>query len=428
MVRGLIGRQKIPRRACMILVSAALTMSVIGCHDIDLRLIIDDLSTVDPAYQWTYKPPPLNSDGMNASDRFGTSVDISHSGGYGIVGSIGESGNQGAAYIYEIDDNALTQLARIVSDVPADWDWFGFSVAISSDYAAVGAAWDDGGRGYVKLFERSDSTWSYHKTLGPGALADADARFGFSVAMSDTYLIVGAPQDGADDQGSAFVFEQDSGGTGNWGIRDEINSFAPAADEMFGYSVAITDVNALVGTQGDYFAPAERAGACYFFTRSGVTWDDVISFSSDVPAAGDFFGASVAMTDVWAVVGCPGRNEAYVYKKSGAAWAEESVFLTPEGGGDDDFGCSVSVSDSFIVVGAEQASDSLQPGFFSVYVLDVDTCSYLDTLSDETAPNDADFGHSVAESNGDLICGAPFDDVPADKSGTVKHHYYKRIK
>ena len=83
-----------------------------------------------------------------ASDNFGRSVSIS--GGHVIVGSIGDSEDEngantlfgaGSAYIYELneDSTAWNQEQKIVASDRGEDDKFGFTSAISGNYAIAGA-------------------------------------------------------------------------------------------------------------------------------------------------------------------------------------------------------------------------------------------------------------------------------------------------
>ena len=104
----------------------------------------------------------------------------------------------------------------IASDAAQD-DYFGRSVAISGDYAIIGA---DGNRdngfysGSAYIFERdaTDGTWSQKKKLTASDAAQDD-YFGSSVAISGDYAIVGAYRnDGPFDSGSAYIYHKNKDG------------------------------------------------------------------------------------------------------------------------------------------------------------------------------------------------------------------------
>ena len=108
------------------------------------------------------------------------------------------------------------ELAKLLADDGAAYDWFGFSVAISGTTAIVGAHWDDNDNGDASgsayLFDISDpATPAQIAKLVPsdGEVYD---EFGCFVAISNTTVIVGAYRDIDNGiySGSAYLF--DAGG------------------------------------------------------------------------------------------------------------------------------------------------------------------------------------------------------------------------
>ncbi|MHC4529104.1 MAG: Ig-like domain-containing protein, partial [Planctomycetota bacterium] len=92
-------------------------------------------------------------------------------------------------------------------------DYFGGSVSISGDYAVVGAYCDDDNgtsSGSAYIFRFDASSWApYQKLLASdGAAYD---YFGYSVSISGDYAIVGAQEDNdnGSDSGSAYIFKRD---------------------------------------------------------------------------------------------------------------------------------------------------------------------------------------------------------------------------
>ena len=101
-------------------------------------------------------------------------------------------------------------------------------------------------------------------TASDGATGD---MFGWSVAISGTTAIVGASRD--DDRGkysgSAYVFEK----SGNmWSQVAKLTASDGAAEDWFGWSVAISGTTAIVGAYGDDDR-GENSGSAYVFDVSG---------------------------------------------------------------------------------------------------------------------------------------------------------------
>ncbi|HUU98061.1 MAG TPA: FG-GAP repeat protein [Phycisphaerae bacterium] len=146
-----------------------------------------------------------------AGDGFGWAVSVA--GEIGVIGAPGDDdqgSGSGAAYVFERSANLWVELAKLTADDVAVDDVFGWSVAVSGEVTIVGVPYDDdyGARsGSVYVFERGPSGWGQMAKLTPVDAAEGD-YFGYSTAVSEDVLVVGAPHD--DDNGfrsgSAYVF------------------------------------------------------------------------------------------------------------------------------------------------------------------------------------------------------------------------------
>ena len=160
---------------------------------------------------WTEQAKITASDGA-ANDLFGRSVAIS--GEYVVVGAHGndDAGRySGSAYIFKRNGDAWTEQAKITASDGAADDHFGRNVAISGEYVVVGAHGnDDAGSvsGSAYIFKRDGDAWNEQAkiTASDGA---ADDNFGISVAISGDFAVVGA--NGDDDagsySGSAYIYD-----------------------------------------------------------------------------------------------------------------------------------------------------------------------------------------------------------------------------
>ena len=154
----------------------------------------------------------ITSSDVAGSDYFGYSVAISDS--YVIVGSKGDDDNgsaSGSAYIFDLTTG--NQLHKLTANDAAASDEFGRSVSISDNYAIVGAPFnDDNGSesGSAYIFDVSSGNQLHKLTDSNGAANDI---FGRSVAISDSYAIVGADadDDNGSNSGSVFIFDVSSG-------------------------------------------------------------------------------------------------------------------------------------------------------------------------------------------------------------------------
>ncbi|CAK0874638.1 unnamed protein product [Prorocentrum cordatum] len=143
------------------------------------------------------------SDGA-AGDRFGFSVAVSSDGARVVVGSRYDNDqgfNSGSAYV--LDGATGERLLKLVASDGAAGDFFGSSVAVSSDGArvVVGAYGDGSLSGSVYVLDGATGERLLKLVASDGA---ADDRFGFSVAVSSdgARVVVGAHRD--DDQFGQF--------------------------------------------------------------------------------------------------------------------------------------------------------------------------------------------------------------------------------
>ncbi len=156
---------------------------------------------------WTQQEKLTASDGVGG-DYFGYSVSIK--GDSAIVGARGVGGTTGAAYVFVRSGTDWAQQDKLVASDGAGIDWFGCSVSIDGDHAIVGAYQDDdngSNSGSAYVFARSGTDWTQQEKYAADDGA-ANDELGYSVAISGDYAIVGAHRD--DDQGiesgSAYIF------------------------------------------------------------------------------------------------------------------------------------------------------------------------------------------------------------------------------
>ena len=327
-------------------------------------------------------PPPGSCEDFSSSstirasdpqtnDYFGISVAIS--GDYAIVGAEGGDGviaDTGGAYIFKSAGAGKwpqTETQKLVSSDGQAGDFFGQDVAISGDYAIVGAYGVAGGvnTGAAYIFEKDPVIgWPENETQKLFA-SDGQAGdfFGYSVAISGDYAIVGALGD--DDQGNsagaAYIFKKDP--VTGWPENETQKLFASGGQgaDFFGYSVGISGDYAIVGAWGDD-DQGNFAGAAYIFTQSSGNWTQTQKLLASDGAASDRFGDSVAISGDYAIVGARGEDDqgndagaAYIFKKDPVTgWPENETqkLLASDGDADDQFGYSVAISGDYAIVGA----------------------------------------------------------------------------
>ncbi|HUQ07106.1 MAG TPA: hypothetical protein VM261_31665 [Kofleriaceae bacterium] len=266
-----------------------------------------------------------------------------------------------------------------------DGDQFGFAVAVHGDVIAVAAWTRDVGsaanQGAIYIFRREGGAWSEIQRLAaPGERPGVS--YGYSLALSDSWLVVGSSCDASSARG-IFATVQDNVGApcagGVYAYRRsvsgwELDSFIKAsnadASDSFGESLAIQGDTLVVGAPvessraGD---PADnsvmRSGAAYVFAHHDSGWTETAILKAAQPVAEDYFGESVALKDgVIAIGGTGGLGAVELFQKMGGVWnhADRRLGATyPDG--NDQFGGAVALFSDALVVGALFEDGTLDP-------------------------------------------------------------------
>ncbi|WP_413613500.1 hypothetical protein [Bdellovibrio sp. HCB-110] len=301
------------------------------------------------------------TNGRKLSDQFGRSVAISgetlvvgvpyqgyDENGANLVGSAG------AAFVFTRSSNVWSlqqKLAGSGTNGRVVNDYFGTSVAISSETIAIGASsqdYDENGAnsaasaGAVFVFTRSLNVWSLQQKLVGGGTNGrmASDEFGTSISLSGDSLVVGAIKQDYDENGdnavmnagAAYVFTRSANvwslqqklvGSGNNGRMDT---------DQFGSSVSLSGDTIVVGA---YWQDSDEngdnskteAGAAYTFSRSSNVWSfgkKLAGNGTNGRTAGDSFGATVTLSGTTAVIGAPfhdfDENGSSPSSEAGAVW------------------------------------------------------------------------------------------------------------
>ena len=184
-------------------------------------------------------------------DQAGSGVGIS---GDTIVIGGDEAGasqyaNTGRAWVYVRSGTSWSfQSTLIPSDVsttPNNATKFGKSVAIDEDTIVVGA-WEND---TVYVFTRSGTTWTEEQKIKPGYGSGED--FGWSVAIDGDDIIIGVREydtSGFVHDGGANIYQR-SGTT--WSSESFLTSSDKQNSGKFGYSVAISGSTVIVAAPGE---------------------------------------------------------------------------------------------------------------------------------------------------------------------------------
>lgn len=364
----------------------------------------------------------------SAKDSFGAAVAIS--GDTAIVGAVFDDDlgeDSGSAYIFErASDGTWSQQAKLLAPEGQAGDWFGSAVAISNDTAIVGVpnAIENGvASGSVHVFIRSGAEWIHQAKLVPSVGA-ADDQFGYAIAVAGDVVVVGAPADDevATDAGGAYIFKRS--GT-SWTEQDKLVPTPGGAAGYYGVSVALSESTALVGAWDD--GTSKNAGLAFVYTTNGMAWTKEATLVATDADAQDTFGYSVALSGDTALIGSNGNDDlgtdsgaAYIFIRTGTTWSQDQKLVAADGEAGDVFGYSVAIWDDLATVGAYWDDDR---GDFSgaAYTFSMTSGHWVE--QDKHAPTDGiagqKFGCSVALDGDVVIAGAYGDNEKGTESGSA---------
>jgi hypothetical protein len=299
----------------------------------------------------------LKGSDTGGADQFGFSVGIS--GTTVVVGASGYyNGAPGRAYVFTKAATGWKQGTELTGSDTGGTDQFGFSVGISGTTAVVGAPAHARHAGRAYVFTRTRAGWKQTAELKGSDTVGWD-QFGYSVAILGTTVVVGAPGQlgGPNRGGRAYVFMKTGLGwkqAAELKGNDTVGSNFPFPGDWFGYSVAISGTTVVVGAPQHAYG-----GSAYVFTRTATGWRQVAELAG---VAGDGFGNSVAVSSATVVVGAENHANfaggAYVFTRTGAGWQQAAELKGSDTGGSDDFGISVAVSGTTALVGADEHANS----------------------------------------------------------------------
>lgn len=307
----------------------------------------------------------LQASDAEKNDYFGNSVAVSRD--YIVVGAPtkdGEKKNAGSAYLYKKDkDGNVKEIAKLeASDADAD-DNFGESVAISGSYIIVGANREDttaDNAGSAYLFKmKSDSEVTQIAKIQADD-ADADDLFGSSVAIYGDYVLVSAPKEDttATDAGSVYLFKRNS--DSNVSQLSKIQASNAGANDEFGTAISLYGDYFVVGTPLEDTTDTD-AGSVYLFKRNS---DDNITqlkqIQSDDVEKEDYFGSSVAINKNYIAAGAYGEDtqgdnagSGYLFKiNSDDDIAQVKEFQASDADYGDNFGKSIALGGIYVIVTA----------------------------------------------------------------------------
>ncbi len=244
---------------------------------------------------WIEKQKLIASD-LAPFDIFGWSVSIE--GDIAVVGAYKQDKDNnghnskkdaGAAYVFERDNASGNwgQTSKLTASDRSAGDWFGYSVSNWGDYIVVGAHQEDpdengltnlSNAGAAYIFKRDNAGNWTEQTKIVASDRTAGDEFGYSVAINNQNIVVGARKQDLDenssnnmpDAGAAYIYQLKNN---QWLQTDKLTHSDRRAGDWLGFSVAIDNTTCFAGAfaededaQGHNTLP--NAGSVYIFTTN----------------------------------------------------------------------------------------------------------------------------------------------------------------
>ena len=361
------------------------------------------------------------------SGSFGTSVVLTD--GAIFVGEPNTTFREGSVYVYEREDGAWVQTARLTAPDAKRADGFGSALARSGQTLFIGQR-----NGPLHVFTQSETGWRASDTLDGESTNGLDpgcnqygycgTDFGITLAAEGDWLLIGAPgaarsarrrNEPEAPSSPGVVFAYHRGDDDRWTQKGRIQATGGTVGDRFGLTIQLSDGRALIGAPmwNDSANGLEEVGRVVEFSLVDGEWIESGRLTVDSQPNAQF-GSSIAIRGNELLVGAPGmddnRGAVYRFTKEQETWTLHQHITLGEGDGEsgDRFGSGVGFSGSDVWVGAPTTRENLTG---STYVFSVGADGAIQDEPRriqlvETVERDA-FGHTVVADEDVVVVTAP---------------------
>lgn len=301
---------------------------------------------------------------------FGNAVSV-----HGSTAVVGTAASNFPVYLFQHNGESWSETKKLLGTDTASTDGFGTALAVHGDLVAVGAPRDDSPQGTVYIFERNtggENNWGQLKKITHPArpngrsMGEALALFGDLLAVSDD-----------SEGGQILLFKRNLGGADNWGFLQALRSSDP--DSFMQYrALALRGDFLIAGAPFDNGELGSQEGTAFVFQRDAGgpgQWGEITRLTPDDPAIAKWFGAAVAIHGSTIAVGAPrddsedlrDHGSAYLFERDlGGAnnWGQAHKLEFPAGkAANHQFGSALALVGDLLAVG----SDRVEPGALALY-------------------------------------------------------------
>jgi hypothetical protein len=239
-------------------------------------------------------------------------------------------------------------------------------------------------------------------------------KFGWSVDLDESRLIVGAPAKNVfgGNSGAAYIFRHNGS---EWEEEARLTAGDQLAYNEFGYAVSVDGDFAAVGARVNYTG----MGAVYIYKRNGDVWEEEVKIEcpdcSNLQAQA-LFGRSVALQGDRVLVGAQQSGSSlyeagivYSFRRGDESWVLEKTFIPDDAVITAQFGWSVSLSAPYAIMGApfDPISFNNPMGAAYIYKLDENEWVFDSKLLPDVVATSQLFGFSVGIDGDVAVVGSP---------------------
>lgn len=272
----------------------------------------------------------------------------------------GQSGKAGTVTTYQrTAGGGWAKSGTLNSTDPNVNHFFGASIALKGDEAAVGATRE--GAGTVHLYKRgADGAWQETGTLKPPEAKPLNHRFGSSISWQGDWIAVGASSRDST-IGTTYLFHR--GSNGQWSAAIPVTTTSLGTEPSFGQTVLLEKDELFVGAPG----ANHNSGVVMVFRRdAGDQWKPAGALApfGAAPAFGGnvtTFGVAMMMVgnELW--VGAPNagqRGGVYRIERRGNEWVGSTRLAIDSVSANAGLGSALAASASVAAVAMPQDAGS----------------------------------------------------------------------
>ena len=385
------------------------------------------LAAFSVAQAQVHETQRLIPDDIDTETYFGNSIAVS--GDFAIIGAPYDEVNEalsGSAYIFFNNSGTWQQYQKISASDGQFRDFFGLTVAMSGDYAFATSLGANSYAGKVYVFHNDAGTWTQTAAL-TASDTDSSDLFGISLSAYGDYAIIGAygNDDSGSQSGSAYIFHNDAG---NWTETIKLTASDASENDFFGISVGIFGDYAIVGADGSANSSGQNSGTAYVFQKNSENWIQTQKIESSDSTLGDHFGSSVSINGDFFAIGASSKSDngtwsgaAYIFHNNAGTWEQNTKLTASDAGSMKHFGSSIVISGDALVVGSE-GNISFEPynaGSAYVFKNNFGIWEEEAIIQASDIEDEDQFGYDVGWSNGFAFVGSPRTDSDYTDAGAV---------